>query len=161
MRTIPLTQGQVALVDDEDYEWLNQWNWYAIKNGNTFYAARTSPSPSPFVILMHHEIIGKPEPGLQTDHIDGNGFSNQKSNLRMVTKSQNQMNQHHTTGSSRFKGVGWNSRDNKWQAHIRIDGKSKHLGYFVLEEDAARAYDNAAVKYFGEYARLNFPQGER
>ena len=156
MRFIPLTRGLWATVDDEDYEGLNQWKWCASPGTNTFYAARSSPKPDRCTILMHREIMDrKPGDGSQIDHIDGYGLNNQKSNLRGATHSQNLMNQRPTLGSSRFKGVSWKSAATKWQVHICFNGKQKSLGYFDSEEDAARTYDAAALKHFGEFARLN------
>lgn len=157
MREIPLTRGQVALVDDADYESLAAHKWFAHPGRHTFYAARNSPRPNRHTILMHHEIMGgKPPDGFEFDHINGAGFDNQRSNLRRVTNVQNHMNRNSPGGSSSFKGVGWHKAAKKWQAGIRIDSKRKYLGLFTLEEDAARAYDAAALEHFGEYARPNF-----
>lgn len=162
MREIPLTQGQVALVDDEDYARLSIYKWYPIQRGNTFYAVRNSLGPNNHHIYMHHEIMGRPAIGLEVDHIDGDGLNNQKINLREVTHSQNHMNQRPTNGSSKFKGVSWHSRNNKWQTQIQFEGSHRHLGYFISEEEAARAYDVAALEYFGEFARPNFlPEASR
>jgi len=97
-------------------------------------------------------------PENQIDHINRVRDDNRIENLRDVTQSQNQWNRSIQTGrTSKYNGVVWHKRDKKWQAAIRINGKKKHLGYFVLEEDAARAYDRAALKYYGEYANFNFP----
>lgn len=157
MREIPLTQGQVALVDDEDFERLSVYKWHAVRTGRTFYAARHGPKPDYRMIYMHHEVMGgKPESGFEADHIDGDDLNNQKSNLRWVTVNQNQMNQHRIRGVSRFKGVSRSYNRNKWRVHITLNGRPRHVGSFTSEEDAARAYDAAALKHFGEYARLNF-----
>lgn len=160
MREIPLTQGQVALVDDEDFERLNTYKWHAHKMGNTYYAARTGPRPDRHFIYMHHQIIGRPGTGCEIDHQDGNGINNQRYNLRLVTHEQNTMNRRSTKGVSRFKGVSWHKDRNKWLSQIQTSRKRKYLGYFNSEEDAARAYDAAALEYFGEFAALNFQPEE-
>jgi len=149
MKQIPLTQGQFAIVDDADYEWLNQWKWYAHKNYNTFYAVRKSKTVNGKrdLIRMHIEIIGKKE-GLITDHINGDGLDNQRHNLRHVTYRQNQQNLH-AERSSRFPGVGWFKATGKWRGRVRIGGRLKHLGYFVSETDAFKAYCNA-INELGE-----------
>ena len=104
---------------------------------------------------MHRELLPVP-PGFETDHIDGNGLNNQKDNLRISTRSQNAANSKiRVGGSSEFKGVAWNKRCRKWRATIGVERQVKHLGLFKIEEKAALAYNTAALKYFGEFARLN------
>lgn len=157
MREIPLTQGKVALVDDKDYQRLSVHSWHTWRStSGVFYARRTTKNPSRVTILMHQEVIGKPEAGLEIDHKDRDGLNNQRSNLRFVTHSENMMGQKTIKGTSRFKGVSWRASSNKWRALIRVGGRLNHLGYFTDEEDAARAYDAAALEHFGEFARLNF-----
>ena len=152
MKKIKLTQGKFALVDDDDFEWLSQWNWH-YGNG---YAVRQSPRVrgKQRRIYMHREILQPPK-GMQTDHINRTRSDNRRSNLRVCTSSQNQWNQHKIRGSSRFKGVSWHKIGKKWQAQIIKNQKHIHLGRFDSEEDAARAYNKAALNYFGEFARLN------
>jgi hypothetical protein len=158
MKEIPLTQGKVALVDDEDYEWLNQWKWCAYKNKNTFYAARHTKTENgkQTMIRMHIEVIGKRE-GLITDHINGNGLENRRENLRHVTRRQNGQNRHDER-SSKHPGVSWYKRDKNWQATIQVNGKRKHLGYFSNEADAFRAYCSA-VKSLGESMLPEYMKG--
>jgi hypothetical protein len=104
--------------------------------------------------------MGEPE-GLQVDHEDGNGLNNQRSNLRIASPTQNQGNaRRRKDNTSGYKGVSWYRRTNKWKAHIRVDKKLRHLGYFIDLTDAARAYDAAALEHFGEFAHLNFPGGD-
>ena len=159
-RTIPLTQGQMALVDDDDYERLMQWTWCAVWNKDTksFYAARHSKynkNDKRRTIYMAREIMHA-RPGQQVDHINHNTLDNRKLNLRLCTRSQNQHNRKKQKGSSRHKGVCWHKRDRRWQAGICYEGQHIYLGCFADEVKAARAYDRAAIKYFGEFAHLNF-----
>lgn len=142
MKEIKLTQGKVALVDDCDFEYLNQWKWYAhksIRGVNLYYAKRNSKELNRKTIFMHHVVIGKPSSGLVTDHIDGNGLNNQRNNLRIVTQRVNSQNNHNTQTSS-FVGVTFHKQTKKWQAQIKINGKSKYLGLFNKEEDAHLRY---------------------
>lgn len=108
-------------------------------------------------ILMHREILGLIAGSPDGDHRDGDGLNNRRNNLRVVTKSQNQMNQQKIRGNSRFKGVCWDKSRGKWLATIRFERKSYNLGRFNNESDAACAYDKKAQELFGEFARLNFP----
>ena len=156
-KEIPLTQGKVAIVDEEDFEWLKQYKWCAIKGGNTFYAVRNGPRVNgrQRFIQMHREILGlKPgDPGV--DHRDGDGLNNRKENLRVAGFAQNAMNSRSRRGTSRFKGVTWHKVNRKWIAQIMYGGKHQYLGSFDSEEEAARAYDERAKELFGEFARLN------
>lgn len=152
MKKIQLTQGQVASVNDEDFGYLNQWKWFALKDKNIFYAVRQASQAiygKQFTIRMHHVIIGKPPEGYETDHRDGNGCNNQRKNLRFVTRRQNQQNRKYQNSSSRYPGVCWYKRDRKWQAEIRVDNKYKYLGRFATELEAFNAYKQA-VKAIGE-----------
>jgi len=157
MKRIKLTRGKYALVDDEDYGRLNKDKWYAEKNGKTFYAARNIRNSDGKRALskMHRELMGNPV-GKLIDHKDENGLNNQKYNLRVCTRSQNQMNRGKTkNNTSGYKGVSWHRRIKKWGAHIRANNKLKHLGYFDNKNDAAKAYNEAATEYHGEFAQLN------
>ena len=141
MREIKLTQGKVALVDNEDFEWLNQWRWY-FDNG---YAARRSKK-----ILMHR-VIMQAKKGQLVDHIDHNTLDNRKQNLRIATRSQNNMNAYIRKDSkSKFKGVSLHT-NGKWQATIR----NQYLGLFVTKEEAALAYNQALIDAKVDYPILN------
>lgn len=157
MKLIPLSQGKFAMVDDEDFEAMNAFKWYARKDHNTFYAGRavTVAPNKQKNLFMHRELMvatGK------VDHRDGNGLNNQRHNLRPATTRQNGQNRKKfSPASSKFKGVHWHIRDKKWQARIKAAGQRNQIGYFKTEIGAAQAYDAAARKYFGEFANLNFP----
>ena len=158
MKEIPLTQGKVALVDDEDYAELSQYSWYALKGRHTWYAARNTPTVAgkKTTMRMHRQILGASSER-QVDHRDGDGLHNWRTNLRYCTNGQNQSNLHYKKAgcTSRHKGVSWYRRFGKWQAAIRVNGKSMNLGRFDDEDDAARAYNAAALRLFGEFACLN------
>lgn len=158
MKEIPLTQGKVALVDDEDYEFLMQWKWRASRYRNTFYAERTEKSGSKKrTVRMHRAVLGINGPGIQGDHRDGNGLNNTINNLRKATHGGNQQNKKkQVNNTSGYKGVV--RHKNGWQAQIGIEGKSIYLGRFSSLENAAIAYNIAALEYHGEFARLNIAQ---
>ncbi len=162
MKEIQLTRGMVALVDDEDYEWLNRWRWNAHTDHNGFvYATRhKSRRDGGGTVRMHRLIINTSEKE-EIDHIDGNGLNNSRSNLRPCTHSQNA----HNSGLQRnnrsgFKGVSWDSAKHRWRAEIAINRKHIFLGYFRDPIMAAYAYDDIARKYFGEFAKTNLPKRE-
>lgn len=151
MKEIKLTQGRVALVDDEDFEYLNQFKWYAHKNRNTYYAERMS-SPGKVMIRMHRVIMNL-LPGEFVDHRDCNGLNNQKDNLRLCNKSQNCMNRRYINKTG-YLGVYTSKK--RFHASIRVNKKSINLGCFKSAEEAAMARDLGSIKYFGQFANLNF-----
>jgi hypothetical protein len=156
MKKIELTQGEFALVDDEDFEELNKHKWHAHKEGGIFYAVRRVPCSSKGSKVRMHRQIMRVSYGIILDHIDGNGLNNQKSNLRICTTSQNQMNSSkRKDNTSGFKGVRWHKKTKKWEARIWVNNKWKYLGHHVTPEVAACAYNEAAKKYYGEFANLN------
>ena len=157
MKEIPLTQGKVALVNDEDFEKLNQFKWCVYRYGHLFYAGRAKSvgRRKQTTIRMHHEIIGKPSKGFETDHEDGNGLNNQRYNLRHVTHRQNCQNYKNIVKTSRYPGVCWYKEGKKWRATIKINGKQKSLGYFMLETDAFAAY-RIAVEDLGQIVIGNY-----
>jgi len=151
MREIPLTQGYSAIIDDVDFDDISQYKW-AYAHG---YAVRSvTLRGKQERIPMHVQIIGKVD-GLEIDHINGDRLDNRRCNLRNVTHAQNSYNSASNIGTSRFKGVFRSKGTAKWRAVITVDGIRHSLGYFATEIDASLAYNAAATKYFGEYARLN------
>ena len=162
MREVALTQGKVALVDDEDYEDLSRYKWHARKIGRIWYAERNTPRVAgrSTTVLMHRQVVGA-APGQQVDHQDGNGLHNWRENLRYSTPQGNAANRHHKTSgcTSHFKGVCWHKDHGKWAAQIKVNHRHIYLGYFDDEADAARAYNAAAVEFFGAFAYLNAIDG--
>jgi len=150
MKTIPLTQGKVALVDDEDYEFLNQFTWYGAESHGLWYAETKISGKN---VKMHRLLIPDAQ---MVDHEDQNGCNNQRHNLRPCTNSQNLANRGPTVNNtSGYKGVDWFERDQKWRARIMCKGTYSHLGYFDCKIKAAKAYNYAAKCLFGEFAKLN------
>jgi len=160
MKEIALTQGKVAIVDDEDYEGLNQWMWYAHACRKKWYACRTLHKDGEIITLRMHRLILNTPDNKETDHINGNGLDNRRCNLRICNDTENCRNSKMRTGakSSSFKGLDWFRHQKKWRVRISVDKKSIFLGYFNDEGEAANAYDEAAKKYHGEFANLNFKE---
>lgn len=154
MKNIPLTQGEVALVDDENFEKVCTYKWYLHNSG---YGARRGRKGERSVVFLHHQISGIPEDGLQTDHINRDRLDNRKSNLRVATRSQNCANRAkpNIETSSEYKGVYFDYQSGRWRSVIEIEGKKKSIGRFSKEQDAALAYNKAAINLFGTYAKLN------
>lgn len=155
-REIPLTKGQVAIVDDEDYEYLSQFKWQAFYHRKTYYAVRHSKGVGKSGVQMHREIMGAAA-GVQVDHRDRNGLHNWRGNLRFCTNAQNLANRGpNKNNKSGYKGVGWDRAKKKWCARIKVNRKTIYLGRYHGIQEAARAYDEAAKEYFGEFTWMNF-----
>lgn len=160
MKTIELTKGFSTLVDDQDFEWLSERKWHSgVVKKDFIYAVRMEYNHGSFDrFYMHREIL-KPEKGLFVDHVDHNTLNNQRTNLRICTRSQNNQNSRkpvtRKTPSSKYKGVIWNRFTGCWRTNITIDSAVILVGNFDSEIDAAVAYNVAALKYHGEYAKLN------
>jgi hypothetical protein len=153
----PKYPNTFALVDDADYERLNQWKWTATDNNGTVYPQRNfRVGITRCPIRMHQDIMGI-ERDCMVDHKDGNGLNNTRDNLRKCTRSQNGMNRCINKNSfSGFKGVTRDNPANKWRARISVKGMQIFLGNYFCVIKAARAYDEAAVKYHGDFANTNF-----
>ena len=155
MRTVRVGRGHVAVVDAADYELLARHSWHLMRGHNGKLYAYTT--------VYMHNLIAETPPGSETDHENGDGLDNRRSNLRHATSSQNRANMwkprrpDNSEHTSVFKGVNWDKTRSKWAAKIKVNGRAKNLGRHDVEADAARAYDAAALTAWGEFARLNFP----
>lgn len=157
-KEILLTQGKIAIVDASDYDFLMQWKWKFVSHG---YACRNhhvgivNGKRIQKRIYMHRLILNVPI-GQYTDHINGDMLDNRRCNLRICTNQQNAANskKYSIITSSKYKGVAWDEVNTKWRAQIYVK-KSIYLGRFSSEIEAAKAYNDAAIKYHDEFARLN------
>jgi len=139
----------VALVDDEDFEYLNQWKWQATIRKKGSYVSKTGGA------RMHNMIMNPPK-GLEVDHADRDGFNNQKFNLRFASRAENNSNQGiRVDNTSGLKSVTWHKRIKKWQVRLQKEGKRMHLGYYNTKEEAAKVYNEMAKKQHGQFAYLN------
>jgi len=159
-RKIPLTQGEFAIVDPEDYPHLAKYRWHLAKSPSGSYAARwhhPKHSKQRKKIWMHRQVISVPR-GMVCDHKNRNGLDNRRANLRPATISQNLSNRakRRTKTRSKYKGLEWDRIQRKWKARIQINSRKIYLGSFASQIDAAKSYDKAARKYHKEFAVLNF-----
>lgn len=152
-KEITLLRGEIALVDDDDYDWLNQWIWYT---SNGYVVRRDYDSTGKLITVFIHRAITGAEKGQIVDHINGSKLDNRKENLRICTHAENMRNRRNKKhGSSKFKGVSWQENMNLWEASITYENKHMSLGYFQDEIIAANMYNHIASKLFGEFAYLN------
>lgn len=156
MKTLLLTQGKTAVVDNKDYARISGRRWHVTKKGRRFYArayVRASEGGPSFVYL-HHEIAGR----IRIDHKNGDGLDNRRRNLRPANHSRNARGfQRKAEGTtSQFRGVYWDSGASRWRAYIWSGGKTRYIGLFHSEKEAARAYDSAALKFGFSREALNF-----
>lgn len=151
---IPLTQGKTAIVDAADYALVKDFNWYAVKNSGHFYAGRTDPETRR-ILFLHHVIGGRPVDGKETDHRDGDGLNDRRKNLRDATKGQNMAARHKSKNLTGAKGVTLVRKLGKYSVELQKDNKRIRVGLFLTVEEAAAAYDAAALQHFGEFAVTN------
>jgi hypothetical protein len=144
---------KTVLIDEEDYDKIKNYKWGVYKYGNDFYIKRFKAGS---VLALHRVVMENPY-GVQIDHINHDTLDNRKCNLRFCTQSQNNQNKKKTNRatSSKYKGVAWSKKDKRFRAKITVNKKDIYLGNFRTEEDAAKAYNDAAAKYFGNFAFLN------
>lgn len=162
MIRIKLTRGLFSTIDKRDLVVVASHKWCANKIGRIFYAVTNIrlASGKKSIATMHRMIMVPPK-GLVVDHIDGNGLNNIRSNLRICTRGENASRQQPQVGrSSRFKGVSWYKSRQKWEAYSHFGGSKTNLGHFDKEEDAARAYNEAALSWLGDLAILNDLESE-
>ncbi len=161
MREIPLTRGLIAIIDDDDYERLSAYKWYAAKIRNRFYATRDTweGGKKGIPVRMHRDILGLVRgDGKIGDHKNRNTLDNQKENLRVVGYSLNNHNSNlRRNNPSGYRGVTW-YRNKHWNAQIGSNGKTIYLGRYEDPIEAALAYDRAASERWGDDAILNFPE---
>lgn len=151
MKEIELTQGYTAIVDDEEYERVSPYNWYVKGNKNVATNIRGKQ------VFMSHLVLNI-DGHQRVAYLNGDTLDLRKSNLKIVSRQELAFKKRKSNGtSSQYKGVCWKKETARWSAKITYNGKTRHLGYFDDETDAARAYDESAQELFGELACLNFP----
>lgn len=156
MKEIKLNKNYICLVDDCDFDSVNLYKWTALKFRNTIYAGRcVYENKKRKLIFMHRYILGVTTSKIFVDHKDHNGLNNQRWNIRTCTNSENQKNKK-SRGTSKYLGVSYDNNRNKWVSQININGKTKGLGRFINEIDAAKKYDEHAKIYHLDFANLNF-----
>jgi hypothetical protein len=156
-KLIPLSKGKYALIDEEDFDLINRFSWSTNVASHTCYAYAHIGKEGRW--SMPRLLLGIEDSKVLVDHIDHNGLNNRRSNLRVCTHAENGRNKKKSINrSSEYKGVSRAVIHKKWTAAIKFNDKTKHIGCFELEIDAAKAYDAKAVELFGEFACLNFKQ---
>ena len=155
-KEIELTNGMKAIVDDEDYNYLLDYNWRAAKNGRTFYAVFGRRINGKYSLTwMHRMIMDAKNRKDEVNHVNHNGLDNRKVNLRITTHDKVVIqSQVAIKKGTNHKGISYHKPTNKWRARININGKTTYLGYYINETEAAKAYENKAIELFGEYAHV-------
>jgi len=156
MKEIQLTKGQVAFIDDEDFEKVSLYKWTASYTNGKYYARRGVCVNGKQKTIYLHRFLTSAEKAIKIDHKNGNSLDNRKSNLRKATSSQNNQNRGNTAGK-KYKGVGFYPQQTKpFRARIKHSGKVIFIGNYATEIEAAKAYDQKALELFGSFARPNF-----
>lgn len=153
MIEINLTNGGIALIDDADFDMISKYKWRHVNQRRNIYATTNIKQGDKYVTVIMHRLIMGAQQGQMIDHIDCNGLNNQRNNLRLADYKQNSHNRRPNKGR-KYKGVKKNGKHG-FYASISINGKPIYLGIFSREDDAALAYNEAAIRYYGDYARLN------
>ena len=154
---IPLTQGKVALIDEEDFDLVTGYRWHTRKHGGKYYAQATVRLDNGMqtTIKMHRLIFGLSDPKTHTDHINGDGLDNRRENLRAASCAQNQYNRGaQVNNKSGYKGVYWDRRRGKWVATIKVNRKTNYLGCHATPKAAHMAYCKAAIEMHGEFCNF-------
>lgn len=156
MKEINLTKGMVAIVDDDDFDRLNEFNWYACKCGDLYYARRCYRIKGKNVTTYMHRFILNAKKDDKVDHKNHNTLDNQKNNIRICKEYENRANQSvQKRSSSKYLGVSWSRKESKWIAQIGKNKKNLRIGCFDTEIEAALAYNNKALKLHAEFANPN------
>lgn len=158
MKRINLNKGSFVWVDNDDFDFLNQWEWRAsYPRGGHVYAIRSEYKTGKHVVISMHRVITNCPDGMVVDHKDRNGLNNRKTNLRICTRSQNACNRRKNikTSTTKYLGIYYNSKIRKWCAAVGSQGKVHNLGKFKTQKEAAKCYNEGAIKFHGEFARLN------
>lgn len=148
---IYLDKGKSCVIDFCDYESVKKYRWYCRKIGRKNYCCHSYYDGEKVYVIYLHRLINKTPKKLRTDHINGNGLDNRKSNLRSCTASQNNCN---TMWGRKIKGIFYSKQRRRWYARINFNKKNYSLGGHKHREEAVLAYNNGAIKYHGEFARL-------
>jgi hypothetical protein len=147
MKKIKLTKNKYALVDNDDFDWINKLKWIAEKIGNNWYASRSGQNGNKKMIRMHRLIMNFPKQLI--DHIDGNGLNNQRKNLRLANKSINAINSKiRNTNKSGYKGIFWNKKSKLWQVSITKNYKKINLGTYKNKKEAIIIRKLGEKKYY-------------
>jgi len=137
------------LIDEEDYDVVKKYTWGISTYGYVYTKVNRTKT-----LFLHRMIMNAPS-GMEVDHINRDTLNNHRDNLRICTRAQNQQNCKSRGGTSKYKGVCWENRRNTWRTTIKFNGKQIHIGEFMDEIEAAKAYNGKAIEFFGEFARLN------
>jgi hypothetical protein len=153
MKLLELTQGQYAKLDDQDYDWAQQWSWSAAWIDGRFYAMRSERHPVPKKYYLHRELLGLKLPTVFCDHANHDTLDDRRCNLRPCSPSHSSCNRRKTSlNKSGYKGVCWNKAIQKWVVQIALYGKKRYLGSYHDPAVAHQAYCKAAATLHQEYA---------